>query len=273
MTTYAPMDSALRNELFSGVSVIDVDTHVTEPNDLWTSRAPKAYQERVPKVIDVNGVPTWSVDGVSLGRAGASSVVRRDGTRSRGTAFIKWAFEDTHPAAYDVDARIALMDDLGIAAQILYPNTAGFGGQKFLQVTDPELRLLCASLYNDAMAEMQDASNGRLYPMALLPWWDIDASVKEAERIAGMGLRGVNTTSDPQQAGIADLGQRDWDPLWEVCADLGLPVNFHIGASETSMSWFGNSPWPSQGEDQKLAIGSAMMYLTNARVLGNLIYS
>ena len=50
------------------------------------------------------------------------------------------------------------------------------------------------------LGEMQEASGGRLYPMALLPWWDIDASIKEAERIAGMGLRGVNTTSDPKLA-------------------------------------------------------------------------
>ncbi len=50
-------------------------------------------------------------------------------------------------------------------------------------------------------------------------------------------------------------------------------MNFHIGASETTMTWFGTSPWPSMGDDQKLAIGSSMMYLTNARVLANLIFS
>ena len=34
------------------------------------------------------------------------------------------------------------------------------------------------------------------------------------------------------------------------------------------MSWFGTSPWPSLDADQKLAIGSSMMYLSNARVHG-----
>ena len=123
------------------------------------------------------------------------------------------------------------------------------------------------------MLELQEQGNGRLFPMALLPWWDVEASVAEAERAAAMGLRGVNMTSDPQQGGAPDLADRAWDPLWEVCTDAGLPVNFHIGASETSLSWFGNSPWPSQADDQKLAIGSAMMYLTNARVIANLIFS
>jgi predicted TIM-barrel fold metal-dependent hydrolase len=123
------------------------------------------------------------------------------------------------------------------------------------------------------MVELQEQGRDRLFPMALLPWWDIEASVAEAERAASLGLRGVNMTSDPQQGGAPDLGSPAWDPLWHVCADLGLPVNFHIGASETSLAWFGSSPWPSNGDDAKLAIGSSMMYLTNARVLANLIIS
>jgi predicted TIM-barrel fold metal-dependent hydrolase len=165
------------------------------------------------------------------------------------------------------------MDEIGVWAQIVYPNIAGFSGHKFAEISDPELKRLCAVLFNDAMAEMQAASDNRLFPMALLPWWDIDASVEEAHRAAGMGLRGVNLTSDPQHGGAPDLGSRDWDPLWEVCADLRLPVNFHIGSAQTSLSWFGDSPWPSIGVDQKFAIGASMMYLTNARVIANVIIS
>jgi predicted TIM-barrel fold metal-dependent hydrolase len=255
------------------VRVIDTDTHLTEPHDLWTSRAPAAYRERVPKVVDIDGEPTWTVDGVRLQRASASSVVHRDGTRSRGTAFIGWTFDDAHRAAYDVPSRLELMDEVGVWAQIVYPNAAGFGGQRFGSLQDAALRNLCASLYNDAMAEIQADGRGRLFPMALLPWWDVDASVAETKRAAALGLRGVNMTSDPQQGGAPDLNDRAWDRLWEVCADLRLPVNFHIGASESSLSWFGTSPWPSHGDDQKLAIGSAMMYLTNARVMSNLIIS
>lgn len=253
--------------------VIDTDTHVTEPHDLWTSRAPSSYKDRVPRVVEIDGVETWVIDDRPLKRASASSVVHRDGSRHRGTGFITWTFHDAHPAAYDVDARLEVMDDVGVWAQIVYPNTAGFGGQAFGAVDDPVLKNLCATLYNDAMAEMQEAGKGRLFPVALLPWWDVEASVAEAERIAAMGLRGVNMTSDPQQGGAPDLNDRAWDPLWEVCADRGLPVNFHIGASDSSLSWFGTSPWPSLDDDHKLAIGSSMMYLTNARVISNLIIS
>jgi len=268
------MGESMSQTAFADLQVIDADTHFTEPHDLWTSRAPEGLAERLPRVVDLDGHPTWAVGTTTLGRAMASSVIDRDGNRCRGSSFLGWGFDDTHPGAYDVPTRLAVMDELGIHAQIVYPNVAGFGGQKFAEVGDPESRRLCVEIYNDAMAEIQEASRGRLYPMALLPWWDVAATVAEAERIAAAGLRGVNLTSDPQvQSALPDLGDRAWDPLWETCADLALPVHFHIGASQTTLAWYGSSPWPSHGDDQKLAIGSAMMYITNARVLANVIYS
>jgi predicted TIM-barrel fold metal-dependent hydrolase len=256
------------------LSVIDTDTHLTEPHDLWVSRAPRGYEDRVPHVVEVDGQASWAIEDQVLGRAMAAAVVDRAGNRCRGSEFLSWGIEDVHPGAYDLPARLAVMDEVGIYAQIVYPNVAGFGGQKFADVKDPELKLMCVRIYNDAMAEMQDASGGRFFPMALMPWWDIDASVAEAERAAQMGMRGVNMTSDPQAScPLPDLGDAVWDRLWEVCSDRALPVHFHIGASQTTMVWYGTSPWPSLGNDQKLGIGSAMMYITNARVLANLIYS
>lgn len=253
-------------------SVIDTDTHLTEPHDLWTANAPAAYRDRVPSVKVVDGLQMWTVDGAVLGRASASSVVHRDGHRNRGMEFTSWNFDDAAIAAWDVDARLAMMDENGIWAHVIYPNAAGFGGQRFADLDDLVLKNMSASLYNDAMVEIQRNGRGRLFPMALMPWWDIEASVAEAERCAAMGLRGINMTSDPQQGGAPDLACGDWDPFWEVCEGLGLPVNFHIGASQNTFSWFGDSPWPSLDPDRKLGIGSSMMYLSNARVISNLIF-
>jgi len=253
--------------------IIDVDSHLTEPHDLWTKNAPAEYVDRVPRVVDVDGIPMWSIDGVTLSRASASGVIRPDGEKQAGVEFLEWAIEDVHPGAYDMAARLAVLDDLDIYAQILYPNVAGFGAQKFGLVEDPVLRRLCATLYNDAMVEIQEESNGRLLPMGLMPWWDVEGSIAEAERCAANGLRGVNLCSDPQSRGAAELWEPEWDPFWAVCAERELPVNFHIGASDTSMSWFGTSPWPKLDEDRKIAIGSAMMYLSNARIIANLVFS
>ena len=252
--------------------VVDTDTHLTEPRDLWTARAPAKYADRVPRVEDVDGRPTWVFDGLVMGPAGGSSAVARDGGKLLGMSFIGNSYDEVHQGAHDLDARLQVMDELGIWAQIVYPNTVGFGGQRFLEQQDETLRLLAVELYNDASAEMQERSGNRMFGMAIMPWWDIDLSVAEIRRAHAMGIRGINCGTGPHLYGLPDLSQPEWDPMWRTCAELEMPVNFHIGASTDTMGWFGSSPWPSHDMNTKLAIGSAMMYLSNASVMANLIF-
>jgi predicted TIM-barrel fold metal-dependent hydrolase len=258
----------------ASLKIIDTDTHLSEPYDLWTSRAPAAYRDRVPQVKEVDGKRTWVVDrDVLLSYSGASSVVRRDGRKAAGVEFMRWQLEDVHAASYDVKARLAVMDRFGIHAQIVYPNLAGFGNQRFLALKDAQLRGVCATIYNDAMAELQHSSGQRIFPMALMPWWDIEACAREVQRAAELGLRGVVTCSDPDTAGLPDLADRAWDPFWDACGQLDMPICFHIGASDVGFNMYGRAPWPSMGPECRLALGSANIYLDNARVLGNLLYS
>ncbi|MGE0877342.1 MAG: amidohydrolase family protein [Acidimicrobiia bacterium] len=256
--------------------VIDVDTHLSEPHDLWTSRAPAAYAERVPRVVDIKGHPTWVADGkVRLGPATASAVVNRSGDKMLGAGSLFTTYYDgAHLGAYHVEPRLELMDSLGIWAQILYPNVVGFGAQGLGRIEDPKLRELTVSIWNDAMADIQNASGGRLMGMGILPWWDADIAVAELHRMAALGLHGVASTSDPQDYfGLPDLSDEMWAPVFEAIVEHDFPLNFHIGASASIASFIGQNPWPSSGPDVGLAIGSAMIYLNNARVLANFVYS
>jgi len=165
-----------------------------------------------------------------------------------------------------------VMDESGIDAQVIFPSTIGLGGQG-LAGTDEALSRLVIEMYNDRQAEIQSESNNRLLPMPLMPAWDIDACVREVRRVAALGARGVNMTSDPQDGGAPDLADPVWDGLWEVCADLQLPVHFHIGASLTSLNFYGKYFWPSQAQNIKPAIGGGMLFLNNARVVMNTVFA
>ena len=72
---------------------------------------------------------------------------------------------------------------------------------------------------------------------------------------------------------IGDLKMNDhaYDPFWAACAEHQLPVHFHIGASLTTMTFYGQYPWASQSEGTKLAIGGSLLFIGNARVIVNLI--
>lgn len=265
----------------STIKVIDADTHLTEPHDLWTRRAPARFRDRVPQVKLLDGVRSWVIDGnqsIGTGAHPNSSVLKQGGKVRDLDTFLKLQFEDVHAGSSDVRERIKVMDEAGIYAQIVYPNILGFGGQASARV-DPELRLACVQIYNDAMAELQEESGQRLFPMALLPWWDVKEAVKETERCIAMGLKGININSDPHTSKddngdpIPDLGTEHWFPLWEVCEDHKLPVNFHIGASETAIDWMGKQGWPSLTRDLRSGISGAMIFFNNGAVMSNLIYS
>lgn len=258
----------------SGIRIVDVDTHLSEPWDLWTSRAPKGYADRLPQVKEVDGEPTWVFDNQPIGGTGAVSVIAGDMQKQHDMSYLfETPVHEVAAAASQVQPRLAMMDEQGIWAHLVYPNVVGFGGHQLGGNADPALRNLTAEIYNDAMAEMQAESGNRLFPQAILPWWDLDFCLKEVERIKKLGLVGVNTTSDPQEVGLPDLGQPHWDPLWEVLADAGLPLNFHVGASASQVAYHGSAPWPSMDDGTKMAVGSAMLFLSNGRVIANIIYS
>jgi uncharacterized protein len=279
-------------ESIKDIKVIDVDTHLTEPGDLWTSRAPARYVDLVPRVVfrtnselqsrggwrrdgaDDEATPIWVVgDDIFLGFAGGASVINKSNQKVRGADFIHWPLTDVSPAASLVEPRLMLMDEVGVWGQILYPNAIGFGGQAMASIPEPELRLLVLQIWNDAMAEMQERSGGRIMGMGMVPWWDIDVAVREVERIHRLGLHGVNTNADPQNQGLPDLSDDYYRPMWEAIEGFGLPVNFHIGASVSQTSYSGSGPWPSLDRNTKLALGSSMLYIGNARVIANFIYS
>jgi predicted TIM-barrel fold metal-dependent hydrolase len=266
--------------VFGGRKVIDVDTHLSEPHDLWTKRAPARFKDRVPQVKTIDGLQSWVIDGDKLIGLGANpaSCVKTDGSKYSGLEFLKVKLEDVHPASYSVKERLELMNATGVSAQVLYPNILGFGGQNAARV-DAELRLASVQIFNDAMADIQNESGQRMFPMALLPWWDPKLAAKEIERVHAMGLRGININSDPHTftgedgKKLPDLGQTHWDPMWEACDGLNMSVNFHIGGSEQSMDWFGDQGWPGLPSDLRMALGGAMLFMNNGRVLGNIIFS
>jgi len=265
--------AGLREELGADF-VVDADSHWSEPHDLFTSRAPAALKDRVPRVEEIDGVATWVFDGHPFGRHSAAGVIGRDGHKEEAhTALHEWTHDQVHVGAYDPKVRLEVLDECGIDAQIIFPSTIGLGGQDLGSIDDEALCRAAVEIYNDAMAEIQDGSGNRLLPLPLMPAWDVATCVAEARRVAALGARGVNMTSDPQDLGAPDLASRDWDPLWEACTELQLPVHFHIGASVTGMSFYGKYPWASHPDNTKLAIGGTLLFIGNARVVTNLILS
>ena len=249
-------------------SIIDVDTHITEPANVWQDRLPARWHGRAPRVeIDDRGRQWWLIDGKRSVPVGL--------TATAGVGDFKNApagYEDIHPGAYDAKARLDYMDEMGIWAMVLYPNVGGFGAQEFLKLGDAELMLECVRAYNDWQTEWASADPRRLLPIASTPYWDVGAAVTEVLRCAEMGHRGILFTGEPQTLGQPILGDPHWDPLWAAAVECQLPVSFHIGSGNME-GGLRRDKMKTYGRMATFAELSVDLFMNNGRHLCDLLMS
>jgi predicted TIM-barrel fold metal-dependent hydrolase len=209
-------------------TLIDVDSHVTEPPDTWTTRTATKYRERVPQVRRVDDRDVWFIDGEVALPVGPTAPA---GWCEPPPAMPK-TYDDLLPAAYDAHARLDLLEEVGIWAQLLYPNVGGFGGQRFLRLGDHALMYECVRAYNDWQLDWASADPRRLIPVASMPFWDVDDCVREVERCAALGMKTILFTGEPHRFGLPYLGEAYWDRLWAAAQDHCVPINLHLGGGE-----------------------------------------
>ena len=128
-----------------------------------------------------------------------------------------------NPGAWDPRARLADMNSMGIDQAFLYPIWFAEG---FHLIADPDTAYALARAYNDWIADFCQAAPNRLYAAAMLPLQDMDHTLAELRRVAGipcfrgafirpMFLQGQYFTSPY------------FDPLWAELERLGLVVAVH----------------------------------------------
>ncbi len=246
--------------------VIDTDTHIIEPYDLWTSRLPATWGDRVPHVRwdDKLEEDAWFF---GADRIGAAASAAQAGWSEYPPLHPK-RLADVDSSTWEASARLKVMDQYGIYAQVLYPNVAGFGAGKLLTIGDPQLMLACVEAYNDFLTDYASAAPDRFVAIAALPMWDMDACEKEIARCATNGHRGVIMTGEPTFWGLPPLAEAYWDRLWATCQDLQLSVNFHIGSGDMSIF---DMAAPSAGKHANYAGFGVQFGMANVRVMANLI--
>ena len=168
--------------------VIDTDTHVIEPYDLWTSRLDvKKWGDKVPHVRfdEKHQEDAWYFGEKRVGAAAAAAQAGWNEYPPQHPPRLS----EVDPATWDASARLNLMDKYGIWAAVLYPNVAGFGAGKMLTIGDGELMLACVQAYNDFLAEYSSVAPDRFVPIMALPFWDLAETEKEITRAPGSATR------------------------------------------------------------------------------------
>jgi predicted TIM-barrel fold metal-dependent hydrolase len=170
---------------------------------------------------------------LALGGAGAladRAVEEAAGRRSAGVATL-----DPDPAgllrakgwgavgAFDSIERSFVLDQLGFAAQLVFPTFAAtqFAG------ADLDLHYGGADALNRAMAAFC-ADDPRLLAVASVPWADPARTTETARRAIDEGCRAVMVPTDLPR-GVVSPTHPDHHPLWELLEAENVPVVSHIG--------------------------------------------
>jgi aminocarboxymuconate-semialdehyde decarboxylase len=170
--------------------------------DLHAHFIPPGIAEDMREDRAVDGVRTETVDGEEF-------VVHRQGPRY-----------PLFPGLYDVDARLAIMDEMGIDAAVisLSPTLLMY----WIDAADANAHARAA---NDQIAAAVAKAPDRLMGCAHIAMQDPDEAVREVERATGeLGLRGVQIA--PM---VADrtLDEEDLFPVIAAVEKAGVPLTLH----------------------------------------------
>lgn len=213
--------------------MISIDDHVIEPPNLWQTHVAAKFRDAAPKVVcNEDGLWQWELEGQ---RKVITGLVAVAGTPS--TEWDPMPMNLANPPAAgsgDPKVRLAAMDQDHIIASLIFPTYANTCGQTFLDIADKPLALACIEAYNNWMIDEWAASApGRFIPLALVPLWDAELAAREARRAAAKGAKSISFTENPTSLGLPSIHNRDryWDPLFQACAETGLPISIHLGSS------------------------------------------
>jgi predicted TIM-barrel fold metal-dependent hydrolase len=141
---------------------------------------------------------------------------------------------------WDHDRRLAELEADGVAAEVIFPNTVPpFFPKPSLVLQPPgagdgdlDLRWAGLSAHNRWLADFCAAAPGRRAGIAQILLHDVDRAVAEVRWAHAAGLTGgVLLPGAPPGSGVPPLYAPDYEPLWAVCAELGMPLTHHSGSA------------------------------------------
>ena len=150
---------------------------------------------------------------------------------------------------WDHDRRVRELEADGVVGEIMFPNGVPFSGVGGPGTgADVALQLEGVRTYNRWLADLCAQAPGRRAGVANITVHDVDVAVADVKGAKEMGLWGgilLPPVGEPLSK-LPHYNHRRYEPLWQICEELEMPVNIHGGAA------------PSYGEEP----GALGAYLT-----------
>jgi predicted TIM-barrel fold metal-dependent hydrolase len=192
------------------------DSHLMEPDDIWTSRLPKRLADRAPRAERGEKYELVFIDGQQISRMLNDFM---DAMRP--------------PGVRDVQIRLQDLDQEGVWCQLAFPSM----GFWTVNINDRELARASAHAWNEWAMEDFMAQQDRIFAPAIVPLVDVDDAVAELESAAEQGFQAIFLpTSMPADK---EWGLDLWEPLWAAADAANMVLAYHIGTGRENVVYRG----------------------------------
>ena len=208
----------------NGFKVFDADAHVVYPRDLWSRYLDDKYKHRVGTKQPMPGFETYNPVTVD-GRWTQHPTV----LYGRFQELMDWTAEDMI-AKYGECVSTGFRGDKvaealsvdGIDLCVVY----GPEYDMWFEGIDPEMQAAMARAYNRWGTDMREQSGGRVMVSGPVPLNDVSRAITEIQyAYDNLGTRCF--WARPDQFNRRTLGDRYYDPLWELLQDLNCAFATH----------------------------------------------
>jgi predicted TIM-barrel fold metal-dependent hydrolase len=203
--------------------LISADSHIEEPPGLFFDELPEAARASLPPEMR----PTDSATQFAL-RIGAEDKRELTPEEVEGERHRQ---EVASRGTTSVEARFAVMREDGIVAECIYPTK----GLYLWNMEDAATGKICARIYNDWIYDLLERRSERFRCAAMIPTWDVEDAKAEVERVAKLGLGALLLPL----VGTPPFNARQWEPLWSLIEETGLPIVMHQGSGHDMLFYRG----------------------------------
>lgn len=204
-------------------SVISSDSHFVEPPDLWQKRLDKKLRDRAPRVVrGINGKKGDFIVAEGLEPIPIAIFLGAGVKPDVYAQLIEQGYDACPKSVWEPSERVKDQDRDGVIAEVIY----GSVGLKLFSLADDELRFACCKAFNDWALEYCSEDPKRLIPLGMLTLEDIPLAVKELERVAAKGMKGLMIHAEADEA--RPYYSPEYDPVWAAAQDLGVRLSLHV---------------------------------------------
>ena len=242
MTVTEPFPAALMEKSGGKLvhHLISADSHINEPADLWTSRVPAKWRDRVPRVEQFEQGDAWVIEGmpgpmpIGLNAcAGQDPRLRQNWVR----------FDEIRSGGWDPAVRVKEIEIAGVDAEVLYPTPRV--SQTTAANTDPEMHLVLVQAYNDWLHEYASHDLQRFRALPMIPNRGVDQALAEIARVGGRpSTGGFLICAYP--GGTLQPRPED-DPVFAALEEQGHTLNIHVSLSISLPAMLNTLALPAAG--------------------------